>query len=107
MVGTTETHAAVAARIEKPADLPVVAADQDHGLAGELARDVVPGIRQLGLVREEQPRAAKQPVLLHLVDLGVDVDAARHFVSLRAHEIREARAVTQQVRIDARCVGGH
>jgi len=63
-VGAAEGDAAVAAGVGEDADLAMLVANDDHGVHAEPSQNVVAGLRDLALMREEEPRAPEDPLLL-------------------------------------------
>ena len=78
-----ERRAPVAADVVERVHRALLAADDDHAVAGELEADVLAASRDLGLVADEPPVAPPEPFELERVVLGIDV-----LVSFEA-ELRE------------------
>ena len=75
-VGAAQAIAAMAADIQKGVDLAVAVAHHQHRVLAHIGRVEIAGLGDLALVAQEQPAAGEDLLLLLLVDLRLDKDAA-------------------------------
>src|SRR5665213_2500590 len=95
IIRTAQLHATVSTGIEESAYDAVVASHQHHRLSGKGARDVITLVWQLRVVRQKEPGAPEQALLLQLIELRVDVHAARDVRSLLTDEVLQIRVISQ------------
>src|SRR6185437_16610252 len=87
--GVADARAAVAADVVGRANLPVLAAHEDHVLAGEVDREEVAGLRGLAGVPDHQPLPGEDPRVLELEDLGGEVVIAGATAVMRLAPLAE------------------
>jgi hypothetical protein len=95
MVRAAKLHAAMSAGIEEAADDTVIRAHQHHRFTGQGASHVIALVWQLGFMRQKQPGAPEQALLLELVEFGIHVHAARHACIALIDELAQIRVVVQ------------
>ena len=74
--------AAVGAAVEQHLHAAVAVARHDHRLASQFGGDVVPRVRYLAAVADEQPGAAEDALHLEFENVGIGIDAPVHAAGL-------------------------
>jgi hypothetical protein len=65
------------AHVEQGADFALFVPGNDEGILEHPPDDIVAGLRHFGLVGDEQPAAAKEPLFFEVEDFLVVVDVGR------------------------------
>src|SRR5208283_4690553 len=75
-ISTAQPVAAMAADIQEGVHLARAVAHHENRVFAHIGRKEITGLRDLAFMAQEKPTAGEDPLLLLLIDLGLDVDAA-------------------------------
>ena len=89
-VGATHPHAAMPAEVQEGLDRSVLLANDQHRVGAHVGREEVAGLRDLALMREEQPCPTEESLELKLVDLLAREDMRTDKSLLRSRRMRSS-----------------
>src|SRR5687767_5612764 len=90
IVVAADLHATMSAGVEEDMQLVLAVTDEDDFLFAHARDDEVAGVRDLGLVADEEPAAGEDLLQLLLVDRSVDVDLAADEALLQVDHFTQA-----------------